>query len=213
MRTYLSLAVVLAACAAPSKSTPLSELSQTYGNTQVEVIAKSQLAIELHVSPIHGDCPELRPEATATFDGMPMHVERGGYATTQEGGCYPIAFWFDPFPQASLAAFERTTTSSTLVIADRSAHWAIEAGHLVATTFVDDKVAGRITWQDVTHITNASVAPAVPFTISGNTLSYPPGTDISSIDAFAHPVPTRCDGPATCTIYLEGTHAWGPINP
>src|SRR6266850_3542934 len=174
MRTHLLALLAVVGCT-QSNSTPLADISKTYGDTTLEVITKGQINIELHVAPVTGDCPVLAEDATATFDGMPMNVARGGYAT-DSSGCWPIAFWFDNFPAAQVQGFERTVSASQLVVLDKTAEWRVDTGTMFVSDFVDDTANARITWRNVTQITQAQLTPAVATTISGNTISYPKGT-------------------------------------
>ena len=212
MRKLLPL-IALAACAAPPSSTPLSKLQPVFGDTTLEVVAKGPLDILLHVPKgSDGSCPMLGADVTARFDGQAMHVFRGG-EDSQADGCYPIAFEFDRMPVSSIAAWELTTSGSQLEIADRSAVWEVAAHPLFANNFVDDPAASQIVWKDVTQITTASVSPIVPVHIVGNAITYPPGTQMTYVQAIAHPAVERCDGPSACTVNLQGERQLVPINP
>jgi len=211
MRTHLLALVVLVGCTQSQKSTPLADLSSAYGDVRLEVVARGQVNIELHVASQNGDCPRLADDAAATFDGMPMQVARGGTAQ-QSDACYPIAFWFDNFPDAQVQGFERTTSASQLVVLDKSAEWRVDTGAMFTSDFVNDAANAKITWSNVTTITSAELYPPAPVTISGNTISYPKGSQITFVDAISHPDATRCAGPAQCTVFLEGQHDW-TINP
>src|SRR5262245_42551730 len=106
--------VLLAACTTQT-STPLRQLDSAYGATTIEVVVNGQFNIELHVDSTAG-CPLLGDDVVARFDGVRMNVTPGGYDSTTNG-CYPIAFWVTPVPATSVAAWERTTQGSGLVIA------------------------------------------------------------------------------------------------
>jgi hypothetical protein len=207
MRSHLIALLALVGCTQSNSSTPLAEIANKYGDTTLEIVSRGQIAVNLHVAPTGSDCPSLSEDAVATFDGQNMMVARGGYATTATG-CYPIGFWFDAFPEAQVQAWERTTSAAQLVIADRSAEWRIDTGLLLTQTFVDDPANSLITWTDVTQVTQATLSPVVPVTIKGNTIHYPAGTAVTAVVAIAHPVASRCDGPSTCTVFLEGSHDW-----
>ena len=197
-KTLLVVVAISAACASQQPSTSLSKLN----TARLGVVSNGSIAIELHVD---GDCPMLREDLFATFDGQPMNVARGGYATNATG-CYPIGFWFDPMPAAALATFESGHSISQLEVIDPSAVWHIDATPLFteASAFVDNPASATITWNGVATITTAETSPIVPVTISGNTIKYPAGTAINWVSARSHPVPTRCDGPESCTIDLDG---------
>ena len=202
--------LVLGACAA-EPSTPLDQLATTYGDTTIEVVARGQLNIELHVDTTYG-CPLLGSDVNAWFNGVRMNVTPGGYDETNDG-CYPIAFWITPLPQTTMAAWEKTMNGSQLMVTDHSAQWTIGPTQLFATGLVDDPTTSRIIWQNVAEISTAQVVPPVPITIDGNTISYPPGTAISWVDAYAHPQPSRCSGPTSCVVDLEAIRSFDSINP
>jgi hypothetical protein len=86
-----------------------------------------------------------------------------------------------------------------------------ELSEELAATF-DDRTAGTIEWENVATITSAETSPSARLTIDHNIIHYPKGTDIEWVEAYAHPVPSRCDGPSLCTIDLQGTRDW-VINP
>jgi hypothetical protein len=200
-------AALLGACAQQPTTTPLAKL----GTPNIEVVAKGQVNIELHVDET-GGCPVLGDDVNALFDGQPMMMTHGGYDTNSTG-CYPIAFWFDAAPTAALVGFERGTNSSQLVVQDKSATWSMNTSRLFANDFADDSPNSQIIWTDVAQITSARISPAVPIQIIGNTIHYTPGTAIDWVDASAHPTATLCDGPASCLVNLEGSAQLGPINP
>ena len=211
MRTHLLALLVLVGCTSSHKSTPLADLASAYGDVRLEVVARGQVNVELHVASPNGDCPLLADDAAATFDGMPMQVARGGTAQ-QSNACYPIAFWFDQFPEAQVQGAERTTSASQLVVLDKSAEWRVDTGSMFTADFVNDAATSTITWTNVKTITSAEVYPQAQVTISGNTISYPKGSTVTYVDAVSHPDATRCEGPAQCTVFLEGQHDW-TINP
>ena len=201
MTKTLLAVVVLAACTNGQTSTPLARL----GTTQLEVVSEGELTIQLHVDTARtADCPMLSEDARATFDGMPMRIARGGFATNATG-CYPIAFTFENDPSAQLVAYEATTSHSALEVFDSSARWEVDAHPLFSNNFVVDEASSKIVWQDVEQITSVQVAPAVKTTIVGNTILYPAGTHIDWVSAYAHPTPTVCNGPSVCTVDLLGS--------
>ena len=202
----ISLAA-LGACAQQQATTPLSKL----GNPNVEIVAKGQINIELHVDEA-GGCPVLGDDVSALFDGQPMLMTHGGY-DENASGCYPIAFWFNAPPMTAINGFEKSTNASELVVKDTSQTWSINTTRLFANSFFNDVANSQIVWTDVDSIAVAHVIPAVPFQIQGNAIHYPAGTDIEYVDALAHPVPTLCDGPAICQVSLQGVRDWRPINP
>jgi hypothetical protein len=210
MGKHLVGLVALAVGCAQPKTTPLSDLAKDFGPTRMEIVAKAQLGITLHVDSTQG-CPELADDATALFDGQTMNVARGGYDTNAKG-CYPIGFWFDPVPDAALTGFEHSSTTAELVVRDSSATWQVDTTRLFMNTIINDPVTSTITWENVNEITGAQIAPLVPFTIQGNTIKYQAGTQITWIDASSNPVASRCDGPGQCTVMLEAQHNW-QVNP
>jgi hypothetical protein len=199
--------VALGACAQQQATTPLARL----GTPNIEIVAKGQLNIELHVDEA-GGCPLLGDDVHATFDGQPMMMSHGGYDETADG-CYPIAFWFNAPPMTTINGFEKTTNSSQLVVADKATTWNITTTRLFANDFFNDTANSQIVWSDVESIAAAHVLPSVPYQIQGNAIVYQPGADIQYVDALAHPIPTLCDGPALCQVNLQGMRDWGPINP
>ena len=208
----LSVALgVLGACTSSDPSTPLAKLQTQYGDTRLEILAKDQLSVILHIDS-SGGCATLGKDVTARFDGQPMNVVRGGYDLDSDG-CYPIAFWISPLPAAAISGFERTSNGSALQILDHSATWNVDAGKLFADDFENDTANAQIIWHDVSEIATAQVGPSVKTTIVGNAIHYPKGTDIVWVSATAHPKPTRCDGPGLCTVDMAGERAWAPVNP
>ncbi len=205
MRKPIYLVVGLAACASP-KTTPLAQLQSAYGTTQLDVVTNGKINIELHVDETAG-CPTLDEHVTATFDGAPMLVSRGGY-DTNASGCYPIAFWFNDTPLATVNGFEKSAQASELVVADKSATWTIDTVPLFANDFVNDTQNARILWTDVTTISSAEIQPGGAGQISGNAISYPAGTQVQWVTATAHPTPSRCDGPGLCTVSLQGSRTF-----
>jgi hypothetical protein len=212
MTKLLLLVAALGACTQQQDPTPIDQLSTAYGNTTLEIVARGQLDVELHIAGPAGACAVLGDDVVAKFDGVPMRVARGGY-DTDSNGCYPIAFWVSPLPSAEIAAYEATTSTSDLVIEDHSAQWTVGSTRLFANQFTIDATASTIVWEDVKDITTAIVRPAAPITLDGNTIHYPAGTDISWVTATATPTPMHCVGPTTCRVSLEGTRTFGPINP
>jgi hypothetical protein len=198
MRTPLYLVVGLAGCTSQPKTTPLAQL----GTTQMEVVTNGKINIELHVDEADG-CPTLDEHVTATFDGAPMQFSRGGY-DTNASGCYPIAFWFNDTPLATVNGFEKTANGSELVVADKSATWTVDTVPLFANDFLNDTQSSQIIWTDVATIASAEIQPGAALQISGNAISYPVGLQVQAVFALAHPVPTRCDGPGLCTVSLQG---------
>ncbi|HEY1554623.1 MAG TPA: hypothetical protein VGF94_07280 [Kofleriaceae bacterium] len=200
MKRILLAAAALAGCTSQPTVTPLADLQKQFGDVQLEVIAKGSLAIEMHVNN-SGDCPAIGQDVIATFDGANMEVLRGG-PDTNASGCYPIAFWFDVLPQATLDGFEVATTRSELVVADKSSTWMIDTPKLFANDFFVDQDASTITWADVTQIQYAHIEPAANLTIDGNVIHYPAGMNVQEVHAHAEPVASRCDGPQQCGIDL-----------
>jgi hypothetical protein len=196
------LLAILGACAQQQSGTPLAQL----GSPTIEVVSKAQLNVELHFD-TSGGCPTLGDDVVALFDGQPMQMTHGGY-DVDASGCYPIAFWFNDLPTAAIAGFEKQSSLSQLVIKDTASQWNIESTRLFANDFVNDTANSQIVWFDVTQITSAIVSPAAQTQIDGNTIHYTPGATIDFVDALAHPVPTRCDGPSVCTVNLEGSRDW-----
>jgi hypothetical protein len=198
-------------------STPLSELHTMFGNTSLEIVAKEQINIELHVDTTRG-CPVLGDDVVATFDGEPMAVARGGYDTDAHG-CYPIAFWMTSFPADRIASWELrgaqvgSQAGSALKIQDATATWTVSPTRLFTNELVVDAAASRLVWQDIPEISTARLVPSVDVKIQGNSIYYPPGTVITYADAYAHPTPTQCDGPTTCTVNVERIRQFGPANP
>jgi hypothetical protein len=195
-----SLLVVLGACTTSEPSTPLSELRPMYGDTTLEVVARGQINIQLYVAPTAG-CPVLGDDVVATFNGERMRVSRGGYDVTANG-CYPIAFWFDVLPSA-VTGVERRLSGSQLIVEDSSASWQIDTTRLFGANFELDAAASRIVWHDVATISAARISPTVAIDITDNVIAFPPGTDVTWVDARANPAAMRCDGPALCTVFLE----------
>jgi len=202
MRKPIYLVVAFAACTSSPKTTPLSEL----GSTQMEVVTNGKINIELHVDESQG-CPTLDEHTTATFDGAPMQVARGGY-DTNASGCYPIAFWFNDTPLATVNGFEKSAQASELVVTDKSATWTLDTVPLFANDFLNDTQNSRILWTDVTSITSAEIQPGGPIQINGNAISYPAGLQIQWVSALAHPTPSRCDGPGLCSVSLQGSRTF-----
>lgn len=206
MRTPLYLVAGLAACTSQPKTTPLAQLQAAYGNTQMEIVTNGKINIELHVDE-SGGCPTLDDHVTATFDGAPMQVSRGGY-DTNASGCYPIAFWFNDTPLATVNGFEKSAQASELIVADKSATWTVNTVPLFANDFINDTQNSRILWTDVTSITSAQIQPGAAVQISGNAISYPQGLVVQAVYALAHPTPDRCDGPGVCTVSLQGSRTF-----
>src|SRR5438046_10271826 len=107
------LVVALAACTQQQASTPLAQLATT---SHLEIVTNGKVNIEMHVDE-SGGCPRLDESVSAMFDGAPMLVSHGGY-DTNASGCYPIAFWFNDTPMATVNGFEKTAFGSELVVAD-----------------------------------------------------------------------------------------------
>ena len=195
-------------------TTPLARL----GDSKMEVVGHGQLNVLLHVNDTSG-CPRLGDDAVAKFDGQVMEVSRGGEADDATG-CYPIAFWFNKPPVGDLTTFEAVNSSSELVVEDHSAQWSVGMTRVFLSDFVNDTNKSTITWTNVPLISTASLTGSDLFhphvngiSISGNVITYPKGTVVTEVDAFAHPTPTRCEGPAECLVDLEGTRTFDPINP
>lgn len=203
MKTLLLLvsAGSLGACT-QTTTTSLSELSSTFGDTTIEVVAKGQVNIEMHVA---GDgCPTLGDDVNATFNGAPMNIVRGGY-DTDATGCYPIAFWISDFSPDRMAAFELSSASgsSEMVVQDASAKWQVSPTRLFTNELVDDVAGSRLVWQGVDRISTARLSPVTDVRIEGDSIYYKPGTAVRYVDAYAHPIPDLCSGPSRCTVDLE----------
>lgn len=197
------LGAALVGCAQPQQGTTLSDLTQQYGAPTVEIVANGQLNVLLAV-PTTQDCPMLSAKLTATYDGAPMQVSRGGYDQTSNS-CYPIAFWFNAPPMAAIDGFEKTTNSTQLQLADESATWHVQTSKLFADNFVDDTANHRVIWADVSSITSAELSPSQSYTISGNAVVYAPDSHVDWISARTHPAATTCDGPGLCTVDLQAS--------
>jgi hypothetical protein len=203
MAKPLILVVALGACAQQQSSTPLAQLQTAYGNTHLEIVTNGKINIEMHVDETAG-CPLLGDDVHATFDGAPMMVSHGGY-DTNASGCYPIAFWFNDAPMATLTGFEKVSMGSELVVADKSQTWSVNTVPLFANDFIVDTANSQILWTDVSTITSAEIVPGAPLQISGNAITYPAGLSVQWVSALAHPIPSVCDGPGLCTVNLQGS--------
>ena len=213
MTKKLLIVVVLGACTQQQNTTSLSELRTAYGDTHLEVVAKSQqVNIVLHVDAADGACPLLRDEVSATFDGQAMNVARGGY-DLDSTGCYPIAFYISTLPMDDIQAFEATSSGSQFLVKDNTTRWGVDTGVMFGNHFVDEPANARIIWSDVTSISTATLDPQVKTTIEGNIIHYPPGTHVEYVSAWAHATPTLCAGPVRCSADVQGDRALGPINP
>jgi hypothetical protein len=213
MRTlsYAWLLAVLGACA-NEPTTSLAQLGEKYGAPNIEIVANTgQVNIEMHVAETSG-CPQLADDVVATFDGQTMLVARGGY-DTDSSGCYPIAFWFNSTPMAASLGFEAERQSSQLVVTDPTATWQITTAKLLSNDFVVDAASSTIVWEDVTAITGAEVVPSAVTSIVGNTINVVPGTTVQSVEAYAHPVATQCDGPALCLVDVDASRTWNGGEP
>jgi hypothetical protein len=207
MTKLLLLAATLGACAAQQPSTPLHQL----GDSTLELVSfGGQVSVELKVKGT--GCPMLAEEVSATFDGVPMDVSRGGYAETSDG-CYPIGFTISPSRLDGVATYEAGSANTDLVIEDKTTRWTIASTRLFTNQFDIDTAGSRIVWQNVTAITSAQLTPAVAVQIEGNIIHYPPGTNVTAVSAYAHPLPTKCDGPGQCLVDLQGAHAFQPTPP
>lgn len=202
MTKLLLLAAFLGACADQQSSTALHAL----GDATLELVSfGGQVNVELKTKGT--GCPLLAEDVHATFDGIPMEVSRGGFAETADG-CYPIAFSILPSRLSGVAAYEAGTANTDLVIEDQSARWTVASTRLFTNQFEIDAASSRIVWQNVSAITSAQLEPAVTVQIEGNIIHYPPGTNVVSVSAYAHPIPTKCDGPGLCLVDLQGAHAF-----
>jgi hypothetical protein len=202
----LWLLVVLGACTTKDASTSLAQLADKYGATNVEIVATSgQVNIEMHVAETSG-CPQLSDDVIAQFDGQNMLVARGGYDTNSTG-CYPIAFWFDSTPMVAAVGFEAVKTDSELMISDSSATWQINTSKLLSNDFVVDAATSSVVWEDVSTVTTAMASPNTVTSIVGNTINLSPGT-VQWVEAYAHPVPTQCAGPAECVVDVQASRNW-----
>lgn len=202
MRKRLFLVVALGACTSQTQTTPLAK----FPTSQLEVVTNGQINIELHVDET-GGCPALSEDVIATFDGQPMLMTRGGY-DTNASGCYPISFWFNDVPMASIQGFEKVANASELVVADKSTSWTVDTVKLFANDFVVDSAQSEILWTDVDTIQVAQIQPAAVTQIEGNAIHYPQGLAVQWVSATAHPTPTRCDGPAICSVSVQGTRTF-----
>jgi hypothetical protein len=183
----------------------------------MEIVAHGQVSVELHVA---GDgCPNLSDNVKATFNGQPMNIARGGSAT-DAFGCYPIAFYLDDaVTPTQLEDYELKSSAasggaigSQLVISDSSAAWQIAPTRLFGNHLENDVANSRIVWQDVDQIVTARVAPVAEVRVEGDSIFYPPGTQVVYADATAHPVPTVCSGPSHCTVDFEDERTFnGPV--
>ena len=204
--------VVLLATGACAQQAPtaLSELQATYGNTNLEIVALNQISVEMKVQGL--GCPRIGDDVVAKFDGIAMDVSRGGESDTFDG-CYPVGFSIAKMPVASAQAYEAVAQSSDLLIEDSNTTWTISSTRMFSNDFTIDAANSRVVWEDVTTISTAQLVPAVPFTLNGNAIEYAKGTDIVSVNAYAHPTPSVCSGPNACFVDLAGTRAFGPANP
>jgi hypothetical protein len=213
MTKKLLIVAALGACTQQQNTTSLSELRTAYGDTHLEVVARSQqVNIVLHVNAEDGACPQLREETAATFDNKAMHVARGGY-DLDSSGCYPIAFYISTLPLDDIQAFEATSGGSQFLVKDDSAHWGVDTGVMFGNHFIDDPANAQITWSDVTSISTATLDPPVQTKIEGNIIHYPAGAHIGYVSAWSHATPTLCAGPVVCSADVQGDRALGPINP
>ncbi len=196
------LVAALGACTSQTPSTPLSALA----TSQLEIVTNGQINIELHVDETQG-CPVLGNDVVATFDGATMQVSRGGY-DTNASGCYPIAFWFNDVPMATINGFEKVAPGSELVVTDKSATWTVDTVKLFANDFVVDTASSQIIWEDVSAVSVAQVSPGAVVGIEGNAIHYASALPIDSVYAVSHPTPTRCDGPGLCMVDLAGSRSF-----
>jgi hypothetical protein len=209
-------ALALGACTTDN-STPLKDLSTKFGATTMEIVAQGQVSVILHVA---GDgCPTLSDNTKATFNGHEMLIANGGSAT-DAFGCFPIAFYLDDsVTPDELASFERKasaasggTVGSQLAITDSSSAWQVAPTRLFGNHLENDTANSRIIWQDVDNIATARIVPSQDLRIEGDSIFYPPGTQVTYATAYAHPVPTVCNGPGTCTVDFGDSRAFtGPI--
>ncbi|HEX4418764.1 MAG TPA: hypothetical protein VH165_12725 [Kofleriaceae bacterium] len=199
----------LAACS-QDNSTALKDLSTTYGDTTIEIVARSQVNVLLHVN---GDsCPTLSDDAVAMFDGQQMEVSRGGYAQDATG-CYPIAFWFNKFPADVVSQRERTSNGAEMIIKDASQTWHIAPTQMFGNELTNDTVASRLVWPNVDNIATAVVYPTVDLRIAGDNVYYPAGTNVTFAQVRAFPAVTLCDGPGTCSVDLQRDVTFGTSLP
>lgn len=198
------LSAALVGCAQPQPTTSLAQIAPTFGAPTVEIVANGQVNVLLNIPTKSGDCPVMSEQLTATYDGAPMRVSRGGYDTTSNS-CYPIAFWFDAPPVAAIDGFEKTTNSTQLQLADESATWKMQTSKLFADDFVDDTANHRVVWEDVSAITTAELSPSQAVAIQGNAIIYAPGGEVDWVSAHAHPTASTCDGPGQCTVDVDAS--------
>jgi len=199
----------LGACSTDN-STPLSELSKTFGETHIEIVADHQVNILLHIA---GDgCATLSDDVVATYGGLPMQMSNGGYAE-DASGCYPIAFWIKDFPENLVGDRERASGGSDISITDASASWKVAPTQLFGNDLEIDAATSSIVWPNVDHIASVRIVPSVDYQIQSNSIKYTAGTEITYAQAFAHPVPTVCAGPGACTIDLSRTRNFTKTSP
>jgi hypothetical protein len=103
--------------------------------------------------------------------------------------------------------FEAVKTDSELMISDSSATWQINTSKLLSNDFVVDAATSSVVWEDVSTITTAMASPNTVTSIVGNTINLSPGT-VQWVEAYAHPVPTQCAGPAECVVDVQASRNW-----
>lgn len=166
------------------------------------------------------DCVRITDEVTATFDGRPLgSIGRGGWEDSViDGTCTSAAFAF-------LGPTTRATSS--LVIADSTATWTIDASRLFANDLVLESSATspvHLTWGSAGEITQADAelsdadgvlvwsshnfgdaVPSASVAVIGNVLAVTApsmGTGVRTLAVSATRAADAdvCDGPARCAI-------------
>jgi hypothetical protein len=139
------------------------------------------------------DCPYLATAVTATFDGDPMEIARGG-ADLFGHGCIDVSMAqaFDP-PRPG---------ASELTLTDRSTTWTITAPDLFANDFARDPAdPSRVIWKSVDQINNGDIryvgsAELNQVATQGNTLIGTQPAEAAYAESIAPA--TGCSGPDVC---------------
>lgn len=216
----LLAAAPLAACTTDTPPTPLAQLS----GARVDLTTANEAKLiepgftaytTLTIEGPDGDCIRLGDDVTADLDGVRMEVDgRGGpWSNWGESGCDLASFRL-PAPTAAHG-------TSTLLIRDSATTWTITGLDLFTNDFavVDTPIAGehaRVVWQSASTIDNGAYGQFEQngnvmfndtFNAAGNAIDIALPAGISgegtlSINAARSVTATRCDGPATCTLYI-----------
>ncbi|MBV8759644.1 MAG: hypothetical protein JO257_20310 [Deltaproteobacteria bacterium] len=233
----LLAAAPLAACSTDTPPTPLAQLS----GTSVDLTTTNEAKLiqpgftaytTLTIAGPEGDCIKLGDDVTADLDGVHMEVDsRGGpWSNWGDSGCELPSFRL-PEPTAA-------NGTSTLLIRDSATTWTITGVDLFTNDFalVDAPIAGehaRVVWQSASTIANGAYGQFEQngnvmfndvFNAAGNTIDIAlpagvTGAGTLSINAARSVPATRCEGPATCTLYitagadLSTTIASAPVKP